>query len=247
MTLSFSVVVATIVAHGFSIRFVARWLKVTGATKKGLLVVGSTPWSLSLADQLRQLDVPVMIADTSWQRLSAARQAGISTYHGEILAESTEERLDLAQFQVLVATTDSEAYNALVCSEFAPDIGRDSVYQLGGMGDDEDHRSLPEALRGRAMFASGLGVAEIAERERLGWTFRKTRISEQFDFADAQAALPDEADMLFLLRKDGKIRFFTHASRPTPQPGDTIISYGPSRHGDPEGPRESTQDKEAVA
>jgi NhaP-type Na+/H+ or K+/H+ antiporter len=247
VTLSFSVVVATIVAHGFSIRYVARWLKVMGARKKGLLIVGSTSWSLSLANQLRQLDVPVMIADTSWQRLSVARQAGIATYHGEILAESTEDRLDLAQFQVLVATTDNEAYNALVCSEFAPDIGRDAVYQLGGMGDDEDHRSLPEALRGRAMFASGIGVEEIAEHESAGWTFRKTRISEQFDFADAQAALPDEADMLFVLRKEGKILFFTHASRPTPQPGDTIISYGPPRRAEPEPTRNIPETKEATA
>jgi hypothetical protein len=162
VALSFSVVVATIIAHGFSIRFVARWLGVQGPPRKGLLIVGSTSWSLSLADQLRQLDVPVMIVDTSWPRLSLARQAGIATYHGEILAEATEERLELGQFQVLVATTDSEAYNALVCSEFAPEFGRDAVYQLGGSGDDEDHRSLPEALRGRAMFASGAGVAEIS-------------------------------------------------------------------------------------
>lgn len=244
VTLSFSVVVATIVAHGFSIRFVSRWLKVTGATQKGLLVVGSTPWSLSLARQLQSLDLPVMITDTSWQRLSAPRQAGIATYHGEILAEATEERLDLTQFQVLVATTENEAYNALVCSEFAPDIGRDSVYQLGGSGDDEDHRSLPEALRGRAMFGSGHGVEEIMQREAAGWTFRKTRISEQFDFDDARSALPDEADMLFVLRKDGRIRFFTHASRPTPQPGDVVVSYGPSRHADPDNNR-PTRKKEA--
>ncbi|WP_232495473.1 cation:proton antiporter [Novosphingobium kaempferiae] len=244
VTLSFSVVVATIVAHGFSIRFVSRWLKVTGATQKGLLVVGSTPWSLSLARQLQSLDLPVMITDTSWQRLSAPRQAGIATYHGEILAEATEERLDLTQFQVLVATTENEAYNALVCSEFAPDIGRDSVYQLGGSGDDEDHRSLPEALRGRAMFGSGHGVEEIMQREAAGWTFRKTRISEQFDFDDARSALPDEADMLFVLRRDGRIRFFTHASRPTPQPGDVVVSYGPSRHADPDNNR-PTRKKEA--
>lgn len=247
VTLSFSVVVATIIAHGFSIRYVARWLKVTGATQKGLLIVGSTPWSVSLARQVQSLELPVMIADTSWQRLAAVRQFGIATYHGEILAESTEERLDLTQFQVLVSTTENEAYNALVCSEFAPDIGRDSVYQLGGSGDDEDHRSLPEALRGRAMFASGHGVAEIMEREAAGWTFRKTRISEQFGFGDAQAALPDEADMLFVLRKDGRIRFFTHASRPTPQAGDVVVSYGPSRHGsDPESPRNARK-KEASA
>jgi len=246
VTLSFSVVVATIVAHGFSIRYVARWLGVMGAPQKGLLIVGSTPWSLSLARQLKSLDLPVMISDASWQRLAAPRQAGIATYHGEILAETTEERLDLTQFQVLVATTENEAYNALVCNEFAPEIGRDAVYQLGGSGDDEDHRSLPEALRGRAMFAAGHGVEEIMERETAGWTFRKTRISEQFDFTDARSSLPDEADMLFVLRKDGRIRFFTHASRPTPQAGDIVVSYGPSRHSDPENPAQPHK-KEATA
>ena len=234
VTLSFAVVVATIIAHGFSIRFVARWLKVTGATQKGLLIVGSTPWSISLARQIQSLGLPVMIADSSWQRLSAVRQAGIDAYHGEILAETTEERLDLTRFQVLAATTDNEAYNALVCSEFAHDIGRDSVYQLGGSGDDEDHRSLPEALRGRAMFTAGHGVEDILRREAAGWTFRKTRISEQFNFEDARSTLPDEADMLLVLRKDGRIRFFSHAARPTPQNGDIVVSYGPSRHADRE-------------
>ncbi|AIT05280.1 sodium:proton antiporter [Sphingomonas taxi] len=233
VTLSFAVVVATIIAHGFSIRHVARWLKVTGATQKGLLIVGSTPWSVSLARQIQSLGLPVMIADTSWQRLGGARQAAIDTYHGEILAEATDERLDLTQFQVLAATTDNEAYNALVCSEFAHEIGRDSVYQLGASGDDEDRRSLPEALRGRAMFTAGHGVDDILQRETAGWTFRKTRISEQFKFDDARSILPDEADMLFVLRKDGRIRFFTHAARPTPQSGDVVVSYGPSRHGDP--------------
>lgn len=239
VTLSFAVVVATIIAHGFSIRYVARWLKVTGATQKGLLIVGSTPWSISLAQQIQSLGLPVTIADTSWQRLSGPRQAGIGTYHGEILAETTEERLDLTQFQVLVATTDNEAYNALVCNEFAHDIGRDSVYQLGGSGDDEDHRSLPEALRGRAMFTTGHGVEDILQREAAGWTFRKTRISEQFNFDHARSTLPDEADMLFVLRKDGRIRFFTHAARPTPQTGDIVVSYGPSRHGDPDAKQSS--------
>ncbi|KQR87547.1 cation:proton antiporter [Sphingomonas sp. Leaf343] len=229
VTLSFAVVIATIIAHGFSIGPVSRWLKVTGATERGLLIVGGTPWSLSLANQLRTLEVPVTICDTSWQRLSPARQAGIATYHGEILAEATEDRLDLSQFQVLVATSDNEAYNALVCNEFAPEIGRDNVYQLGGGTDDhdEDTRALPTSLRGRALFASGHGVEEIVSRERQGWGFRKTRITERYDFDAIKADLPDEADMLLLLRKNGALRFFSHATRPTAQPGDTILSYAP--------------------
>ncbi|MEQ6335492.1 sodium:proton antiporter [Sphingobium sp. MK2] len=227
VTLSFSVVIATIVFHGFSIKAVARWLKVTGAPEQGLLIVGATPFTLGLADQLRQLDIPVTIADNSWQRLAPARQKGIPTYHGEILSEATEERLDLTQFQVLAAATGNEAYNALVCNEFAPEIGRDNVYQLGDASDDEDPRTLPESLRGRTLFTSGHGVEEIVEREEQGWTFRKTKISEQFDYEAARAALPPEGDMLLLLRRTGALRFFSHASRPTPQPGDTILSYVP--------------------
>ena len=165
VTLSFAVVVATILFHGFSIRPVARLLKVTGGAERGLLIVGATPFSLELATQLRQLEVPVTIADNSWQRLSPARHAGIPTYHGEILSEATDERLDLAQFQVLAATTDNEAYNALVCTEFAPEIGRDNVYQLGDASNDEDPRALPESLRGRALFSAGHGVEDIIQRE----------------------------------------------------------------------------------
>jgi len=244
VTLSFAVVVATILAHGFTIRLAARWLDVTGASEQGLLIVGSTSWSLSLAEQLHQLGIPVVVSDTSWQRLAPARHAGIPTYHGEILAESTDERLDFSQFQVLAATSDNEAYNALVCSEFAPDLGRDSVYQLGDASDD--HRSLPTALRGRALFTSGLGVEEILERERAGWTFRKTRISEHFGFETAKASLPGEADMLLLVRKDGVLRFFTHASRPTPQPGDTIISYCPGTTNEQMDASQSRKRKAAV-
>lgn len=238
VTLSFAVVIATILFHGFSIRPVARLLRVTGASEQGLLIVGATPFSLDLAAQLRQLGVPVTIADNSWQRLAPARHQGIPTYHGEILSEATEERLDLTQFQVLAATTDNEAYNALVCNEFAPEIGRDNVHQLGNASDDDDPRTLPESLRGRALFASGHGVEDIMQREEQGWTFRKTRISEQFDYDAARAALPPEGDMLLLLRKSGALRFFTHASRPTPQPGDTILSYVPPTPPRPKGEEE---------
>ena len=85
VSLSFAVVVATIIAHGFSMKPVARWLKVTGPGDRGLLIVGSTAWSLALAKLLRELDVPVTISDTSWRRLSTVRQAGIAFYHGEVL------------------------------------------------------------------------------------------------------------------------------------------------------------------
>lgn len=228
--LSFAVVVTTIVAHGFTVDLVAKLLKVKGAERPGVLLVGATQWSIALGELLNKLETPVLIVDGSWQRLKPARALGIDTYHGEILNEATEHNLDLNPFQSLVAVTDNEAYNALVCSEFAPEIGTDKVYQLGdGDEDDDNHHALPSSLRGRALFKSGLGVEDVLQRQKEGWIFRRTKLSEQFNMEDMLGTLPDQANMLLLLKPTGELRFFTHALTPEPQPGDTIISFSPPR------------------
>ena len=238
--LSFAVVGATVIAHGFTINLAAKWLGVKGATRPGLLIVGSTAWTIQLAKQLAALDTPVMIVDPSWQRLGAARREGLPFYHGEILNEATEHNLDLTPYQALVAATENEAYNTLVCNEFAHEIGRDMVYQLGESADGDDKHALPLSLRGRALFESGYGVDEVNRRQKQGWVFRKTKLSDEFDFDDAQEKLPDSATMLLLVRKSGRLRFFTHAARPEPRAGDTIITFSPPR-------AKATEDKPADA
>ena len=232
--LSFLVVVTTVVAHGFSINIVAKWLGVKGTSRPGLLIVGSTPWTIALAKEMQALKTPVMIVDSSWQRLGAARREGLPFYHGEILNEATEHNLDLTPFQVLVAATDNEAYNALVCNECAHEIGRDSVYQLGENADEDDKHALPESIRGRALFKSGFGVTDVSERQQQGWVFRKTKLSAEFDFDAAKEKLPDSANMLLLVRESGTLRFFTHAAVPEPRAGDTIITFTPPQIRTPE-------------
>ena len=227
--LSFAVVVTTVLAHGFTIDLVARLLRVKGKSRPGLLLVGSTPWTVALAELIHELKTPVMIVDSSWERLGPARRRGLPFYHGEILNEATEHNLDLSPFQVLVAATDNEAYNTLVCNEFANEIGRDAVYQLGRPGDHDDHKAMPETLRGRALFASGFGVEEIMERLGQDWRLRKTKLSETFRFENAKEALPPSAELVLLLKADGRMQFFTHALRPTPNPGDTVISFAPNQ------------------
>lgn len=226
VALSFAVVAATILFHGFSIGPVARLLGLTVEGGRGLLVVGATRWGLALARALRALDVRVTVSDTSWQRLTPARAAAIPVYHGEILAEATEERLDLQQFGVLAATTENEAYNTLVCSEFAPEMGRDNVYQLSDAEGDDLHR-LPAELRGRTMFRSGLGVEDLAAREAAGWTFAALVVDDPDAYAAAVAALPEDGGPLLLIRRNGGLRFFTHASQPVPVAGETVLAYAP--------------------
>ena len=84
-------------------------------------------------------------------------------------------------------------------------------------------------LRGRALFASGFGVAEVEERQKEGWTFRRTKLTEEFTIDDAREKLGDKAQMLLLLRENGIMRFFTHAAKPEPRAGDIVITYTPQQ------------------
>lgn len=226
VALSFAVVAGTILVYGFSMGPLARLAKLTAGERKGLLIVGSTPWSVSLGKTLRDLDIPVTIADTSWQRLSSARHHGLTTFHGEILAEATEEHLDMDRFQALIAASDNEAYNALVCSEFAPEVGRDLVFQLGDAAGD-DPRSLPPTLRGRALFATGLGVEDLHLRHSAGWYLHAVEVGEEAEEDEGSLDLPEGADPLAIIGPSGRLRFFTHASRPMPKAGDIVLAFTP--------------------
>ena len=67
----------------------------------------------------------------------------------------------------------------------------------------------------------------MQDLQRQGWEFRKTTLSDEFTFEDALAKLPHNAHVLLTLRASGRLRFFTHAARPEPRAGDTVISYAP--------------------
>lgn len=242
VALSFAVVAGTIVVYGFATAPLARLLGLTDGQHKGVLIVGSTPWSVELGELLTARAIPVTIADNDWQRLSPARQKGLEIYHGEILAEATEDHVDFDRFQALIAASENEAYNSLVCSEFAPEIGRDNVYQVGKAAGD-DRTGLPDTLRGRALFHSGVGVESLDRRHEEGWRLQVGDASDIISESDEPAVeYSSKADPLLILGRKGQLRFFTHASRPKPQPGETVIVYAPPEHardhvdqeGDPE-------------
>jgi NhaP-type Na+/H+ or K+/H+ antiporter len=125
----FCVITATVVLHGLSLGPLARFLKLASGSPPGLLIVGASAWTVAFAQALRKAGVPSLIADPSWDALRAARRAGLSTAHVEILSAVGEHMVDLRDLDYLYAATDDDAYNALVCTRFAPELGRERVHQ----------------------------------------------------------------------------------------------------------------------
>src|SRR5690625_1075351 len=90
LTLTFALVFFTVVAHGFSIGWFAKKLNLSLEGKPGILIVGSNRFTAELAKSLMKTKSPVMMIDSSWQKLRHARNNGVPFYHGEMLSEQTE-------------------------------------------------------------------------------------------------------------------------------------------------------------
>ena len=156
--LAFLVVLSTVILHGFSLRPLARLLGITSPEPDGFLIVGANRFSIALAEKLKGSGLPILIADRNRSRLFRARQAGFETYFGEILSESAEHHLDLSRFGTLIAATDNDAYNALVCTDFGPELGRARVFRLGQEEGKRDE--LASTLSGQRLFTPSMGQSE---------------------------------------------------------------------------------------
>src|SRR3546814_9194270 len=103
----------------------ARYLKLASATRPGLVIVGANAWTTALARTLRDLGTPVLINDHSADALRAAEAHDLSLHHGHILAPTEDAPEELKDLEYLLAATDDDAFNALVCTRF--EIGRAPV------------------------------------------------------------------------------------------------------------------------
>lgn len=222
--LVFSLITATVVLHGFSLGWLARRLDLAAAERRGLLIVGATPWSVELARTLQSLDVTVLIVDSTWQHLRETRLSGIPYFYGEILSEKAEPRLELSDIGYLLAATDNDAYNTLVCSRFIGVFGREHVFQLQPTQDD-DSKQLTNTLGGHALASKEARYGELLQRYYQGWRFQKTPITDGFSAEDYFSRQGEEAMPLLLLRASRALVLQQNGNVLKPEAGDTMIAF----------------------
>lgn len=220
--LSFGVVVATIFAHGFSARWLAHRLGIDQSERAAVLIVGANDWTNQLGAMLKSLEVAVTVADPSKFALRSARKAGLETWQGDILDEEAQNHLELESYQHIIAASDNDAYNALICAELGPELGLDRVNQTSA--DKPDGRAV---ARGRVLLEGGLTMDDLLTRTGEDWGFSRTRITDKFDYDDFRRKLSAGTEPVAVLKPDKRLLFFSTTARPLVEPGDIAISFAP--------------------
>ena len=224
LPLVFALIILTVTLHGFSIGRLARHLGIASQKQNGIIIVGASPWTIDLASNLRELDIPVILVDGSWHRLRPARLAGMPIYFGQVVSASADETLDLSSMGYLLAASDNDAYNALVCTRFGNEFGRSRVFQIPmPAADQHETKGLVSALRGQSAFPDSALYEEILRRYFQGWRFQKTRFSDSYSYENYRALVPDEPFASLIVRPNGDLKI--GPLDVAPESEDTLINF----------------------
>ncbi|MGY0694737.1 cation:proton antiporter [Virgibacillus sp. FSP13] len=227
-TLTFGLVFFTVVAHGFSISWLAKKLHLSMEGRPGTIIVGSNTFTVELAKSLIKAKDPVIVVDSSWEKLRKAREAGIPFYHGEMLSEQTEYHLDTTPYEYLIAATDYHSYNSLVCTTFMPEYGRTNVYKMSPYKQiDSETNDIVDKIGGRILFGEEVSTEDLNQNIRAGYVFRQTTLTDQYNYKQYKAERDEAAVLLYYIKPSGKIIFYSEEMKTTPEIGDIVVSLAP--------------------
>jgi hypothetical protein len=178
----FATIAATMVLHGFSLRPIARRLKLTLSDTPGIAIVGASNWSTALAIVLNRLDVPVLLIDTFPGALAKARAEQVPVLQAEVLSQHGTYKLEESPIDYLVAATPDPVYNGLICAQLAPDLGRERVFQVSpGHRQIDPYRGFNRDARGKVLGEEAWDFATLDRLYDEGWRFDAVPVADDED------------------------------------------------------------------
>ncbi|WIF66489.1 sodium:proton antiporter [Metapseudomonas otitidis] len=224
--LTFLVIIGTVVLQSATARPLARLLGVAEPAPAGFLIIGANPVARALGKALNQLGSRVLLTDSSWENIRAARMDGLPTYFGNPTSQHADAHLDLVGLGHLLALSPSSEMNALACMRFRHDFAEPRRFTLPSGADSrrsDKHRSS-EQVRGRELGLPALTYPQFASRLGRGAEIRITTLTEAFDWAAYQALHGNRATLLLARDTRGWVHIAGPSQALEPQPGWSLVA-----------------------
>ncbi|UMM08340.1 sodium:proton antiporter [Gluconobacter frateurii] len=222
----FAVIAVTMILHGFSLRPIARALKLTLSNDPAIAILGASGWSVDLAACLHREGIPVLLVDNRSSALMPAAQMDIPVLRTELLSQHGQEALEERPADYLIATTGDGIYNGMICGHLAPAMGRERVFQISpGVARLDFYHGLSRDSRGKVLGEPAWNYTLFDTLFEQGWRFT-SRVATEAN-ADSFGTDDNRLDILVSRRTAILIRSAEDPTTVMPMAGDLMISMVP--------------------
>ena len=224
--LTFAVIIGTVVLQSATARPLARLLKVAEPAPSGFLIVGANGPARAIGKALQQLGSRVLLTDSNWENIRAARMENLPTYFGNPASQHAEVHLDLVGLGHLLALSPSGELNTLAAIRFRHEFGPKRLYTLASGQEirrTDKHRASDEH-RGQSLGNPALTYTQLASELHNGAEIYSTHLTENFTWEDYQALHGDRATLLFARDHNSWVHVVTPESDLKPGAGWTLLA-----------------------
>ncbi len=221
--LTFMVIIGTVALQSVTARPLARLLKVAEPGPRGFLIIGANPVARAVGEALHENNFPVILIDSSWESIRAARMEGLGTFYGNPVSSHADQHLDLVGYGKLLGLSPRRELNTMATMRYRLEFGEANVYSLPWVSEKEDKHEVAAQHRGATLFSSEASYARLASLISQGAEIRRTRITDEFSF-DAYLKVEDRHVLpLFAIDPRDRVHVFTAEAQPEPKPGWSVI------------------------
>ena len=225
--LTFMVIIGTVVLQSLTARPIARLLGVAEPSPKGFLIVGANDVAREIGLALKKYDCRVVMTDSNWDYIRAARMAGLETYYGNAVSSHADEYLDLIEVGHLLALTPDKHFNAVATSHYETDFGQRNIFRLNGRRHNSglEKHSATQAHSGTVLFGDDISYKKLASLINQGAEIKHTKLSDNFTLEDYfQQYKGSSLIPLFVIDLKQNIFPFTDVSTLEAKAGWTMIA-----------------------
>ncbi|MDR9437854.1 MAG: sodium:proton antiporter, partial [Thiohalophilus sp.] len=224
--LTFMVIIGTVVLQSATSRLFATWLGVAEPEPRGFLIIGANPVARTIGQALQEQEFNVLLTDTTWENIRAARMAGLPTYYGNPISAHADQCLDLVGIGRMLALSPMADVNVLAGLRFRREFGSGSIYtlQTAQEKDAPDKLIAAEEHRGYRLFGEAITFSKLSSLISQGAEIHDTRLSDDFSFEDFKNKYGKRATPLFAIDPRGRIQVFVVDGKLAPDTDWVLLS-----------------------
>lgn len=215
---TYTVIAGTVIIQGFSARWVGNALRVLEPEPTGWLIVGAHRLAQAAADFIMRAGYSVTLVDTNIRCVNHARRNNFNAVFDNALKIDTEDYPELFGTGNVLAITENEDLNELVCQYWKGVLKNPRLYRWASPGQGDNNND-------RAAINTGYPV----------WTGIRIDRVLALDDEELEAALviregplsdPGESGEVLLSLRNERVSMRIHEEIGT---GETVLTYSPAR------------------
>ena len=183
-TFTYSVIVGTVLFQGFTAKWVGGLLGVLEPRPKGWLIIGAHRLGRVVANFIKANNLPVVLIDLNRRDIALSRRDGLVAINENALTINVDRYPEIYGIGNVLAITENEDLNTLICQRWQKEISGVSLYKWGTQTKSDDQTVNQQLMTGNLIWhelkLDQFTQLDLDERE-LGILSEKTQIENITD------------------------------------------------------------------